>query len=238
MTETYQLKTQYFAGPIGKLLELIEAKKLDITAMSLSEVTADFLVYTGTLKNVMPAILADFIVVASRLLLIKSRALLPDSAAAEEEEAEIHDLELRLLLFKECKAAAKQLDGLWGHNRIEYSREFLSDGRFDVFYPSPHLTATQLALSLKALLQALAVFQLQEKNMVHSALISIEQKMTDLMKQLMGEQPSRFSILAKNKDEMIALFLAILHLLKDGLIHIEQKNAFSDMMITSRKQKI
>ncbi|MDP3956413.1 MAG: ScpA family protein [bacterium] len=231
----YQLKTEYFAGPIEKLLELIEAKKLDVTVMSLSEVTADFVAYTGTLRDITPATLADFIVVASRLLFIKSKALLPDLALTGEEEAEIHDLELRLLLYKECKSAAKKIGELWALGRVAYGREFLSGGHLDVFYPSPHLTALRLERSLKALLQTLAMFQLREKSMVQSALISVEQKMKDLMKQLISEQPSHFSGLAKNKDDMIALFLAILHLLKDGMIQIEQQDAFSDIMITSRK---
>lgn len=237
MAETYQLKTEYFAGPIEKLLELIEAKQLDIAAVSLSEVTADFVTYAGTLKDITPATLADFIVVASRLLLIKSKALLPDLALTGEEEAEIHDLELKLLLYKECRSAAKIIGELWSLGRVEFGREFLSGGHLDVFYPSPGLTALRLERSLKTLLQTLATFQLRDKNLVQSALISVEQKMKDLMSQLINERPSRFSVLAKNKDEMIALFLAILHLLKDGLIQIKQKNAFSDMMITSREQK-
>ena len=111
----YQVKVLDFAGPMEKLLELIEAKKLDITRISLAEVTADFLKYihsltktdktqTGAedfsvsqrsvgvsprLVGVSPRVLADFLVVASQLILIKSKAILPDVELSEEEEESI-----------------------------------------------------------------------------------------------------------------------------------------------------
>ena len=88
----YQLNIQQFFGPIEKLLELIEEKKMEITDLNLAEVTADFLNYLKTLVNVDSRVLADFVVVASRLLLIKSKALLPSLELTEEEEQDISDL--------------------------------------------------------------------------------------------------------------------------------------------------
>ena len=88
----YEFKTEQFSGPIEKLLELIEEKKMEITELNLADVTADFLKYLEKLESVESRLLADFIVVASKLLLIKSKAILPGLPITEEEEKDIKDL--------------------------------------------------------------------------------------------------------------------------------------------------
>ena len=97
----YELKLKQFSGPIEKLLELIEEKKLNITELNLAEVTADFLNYLKTVEKLDPKALADFLVVAAKLLLIKSKALLPDLKLTQEEETEIKDFTRRLIICKE-----------------------------------------------------------------------------------------------------------------------------------------
>src|SRR4051812_15045342 len=101
----YELKIGEFSGPLEKLLELIEAQKMDVSEVSMAKVTDDFLKYLETLKDpdsaiaVFPAdlrVLADFISIASRLIFLKSKYLLPGLALSDEEEADIKDLEERL----------------------------------------------------------------------------------------------------------------------------------------------
>ncbi|HEY4523858.1 MAG TPA: segregation/condensation protein A [Candidatus Paceibacterota bacterium] len=234
MSQTYELKTKYFVGPIQKLLELIVEKKLDINEMSMAEVTADFLAYLSMLRDISPALLADFILVASRLMFIKSKSLLPEFAFSEEEEKDAHDLELHLVLYKECQSAAKKIREFWRLERFEYGRELFREYQLGFFYPSPSLDIHSINESLKTLLTAIETLQLREKSITRSVLISVEQKMKDLLSELTNGRHSRFSTLAKNKDEMIALFLAVLHLLKDRIVDIEQKTAFSDIIIKER----
>src|SRR3989338_1435977 len=100
---TYELKLNDFAGPLDKLLELIEGKKLEITKVNLAEVTADFVAYIKTIDNLHPKFLADFVAIASKLILIKSHTLLPSLLLSKEEEVEMRDLEDRLRLYKEFK---------------------------------------------------------------------------------------------------------------------------------------
>ena len=126
----YELKLEQFSGPIEKLLELIEEKKLEITQLSLAQVTADFLVYLATIEELAPGILADFLVVASRLLLIKSKALLPNLILDQEEEQEIRDLEERLKIYREFKAARNYLKNLWQEQPLVFSRELLASSQF------------------------------------------------------------------------------------------------------------
>jgi len=114
----YQLATEKFSGPIEKLLELIEGKKLEITDLSLAEITADFLSYLQNLQTRINTdkntdlngydgtrLIADFVVVASQLLLIKSKSLLPDLKLTGEEEEGIKDLEGRLEFYRNFKPA-------------------------------------------------------------------------------------------------------------------------------------
>ena len=234
MTQKFELKTNQFAGPIEKLLELIEGKKLDITAISLSEVTADFLNYLRSLTEIPPAILADFIVVATRLILIKSKALLPELPLTEEEEEDIKDLEARLLIYKEFKNAGGNIAILWKKQSISWSRELFGNRNISVFYPPEDISVKKIRASLESMLKALEAIQLREKGLTRSTIISVEQKMDELLGHLAGKERSEFGELVKNREEAIALFLAILHLLKDRLIEIEQSGNFYDIIIKSK----
>src|SRR3989344_2577941 len=137
----YQVQLDKFSGPLEKLLELIEEKQLEITLVNLAQVTGDFLEYLKTLDNESkhPSVLADFIVIASRLLLIKSKAILPSLELTEEEEADIQDLEMRLKIYKEFKEAGVILNGLWNKKASFYGRELFANLPA-VFYPSKNIT--------------------------------------------------------------------------------------------------
>src|SRR3989338_9236417 len=105
----YQTKLEQFEGPLHLLLELIEAEKLDITSIALSKVTDQFLDYLTETSDLHPEELADFLVVAARLLLIKSRALLPSLTGEGDEEA---DLERQLKIYREYYEASKSMHAL------------------------------------------------------------------------------------------------------------------------------
>jgi segregation and condensation protein A len=119
----YEVRLDQFSGPMEKLLELIESQKLEITQVSLAAVTGDFIKHVESLgERAEPTILADFVVVASRLLLIKSKTLLPNLELTEEEQGDIVDLELRLKLYQEFKVASGHIRAMWDQNAIAYSR--------------------------------------------------------------------------------------------------------------------
>ncbi len=114
----YSLALETYQGPLDKLLELIEEKKLAITELALAEVTSDFLSYVEELQkkeagSVKLGFLADFLVIASKLLLIRSKALLPSLTLTEEEKEDIHDLETRLKVYQELKHAQRHVKQAW-----------------------------------------------------------------------------------------------------------------------------
>lgn len=227
---SYELKTEKFSGPIEKLLEFIEAKHLDIAELSLAEVTGDFLNYLKTIKKAEPRLLADFVVVASRLLLIKSRALLPVLEVSEEETADIKDLEERLKLYKEFKACRENIKKLWSEKPLVFSREFLAFQQ-TFFYPPKDLTVGMFHQAISRILADLNQFVLETRN-IKISIISLEEKMNEMLERVKSAV-IKFKDMVKDKSrsEIVALFLAVLHLLKNELVQVEQEEHFAEISI-------
>ena len=114
----FTIKTQSFEGPLDLLLELIEKRKLFIGDIALAKVTDDFISHIKQFENMPMGESAHFILVASTLLLIKSKALLPGLSLTEEEQGDIHDLETRLKIYKRIKDASKDIETLFGKDVI------------------------------------------------------------------------------------------------------------------------
>lgn len=238
----YEYKTGKFSGPLEKLLELIEERKLDVSELSLAEVTADFLNYLKTLGGASPKILADFVVVASRLVLIKSKNLLPTLQISEEEQADIKDLENRLKIYREVKNAGIGVRRMWDGRAVLFSRELftklpltLAPGE-RLFFPGENLNAGVLAGAAQNLLNIIQEFAKETEN-VKSEIVSLEDKMNELISRIADTARFRFKELTdkKNKIEIIVTFLAILHLLKEQIISVEQENAFADIIIAKSR---
>ncbi|OGY62356.1 MAG: hypothetical protein A2745_02055 [Candidatus Harrisonbacteria bacterium RIFCSPHIGHO2_01_FULL_44_13] len=236
----YEVKLEQFTGPLNKLLELIEARKLEITALNLAEVTEDFINYIRSLeKGADPEILADFIVVASRLILIKSKTLLPSLELTEEEEGEIKDLEARLKIYKEFCSAKSEKDAsattyinkLWNQKQVSFSRELFKNLP-PIFYPPRNLNAEDLTNSIIKLTAVLKELLPETRNL-KKAIVSVEEKIKELLNRLTQKAQHSFKDLAKEKprQEIIAVFLAILHLFRDKFINIEQTEPFGDIIL-------
>ena len=104
-----EINQEKFNGPLDVLLSLIEERKMEITDISLANVTDAFLKYVGDLKQTAPEILADFLVIAARLILIKSKSLLPTLELSSEEEKDINDLKKHLEIYRLFKEASQNI---------------------------------------------------------------------------------------------------------------------------------
>jgi segregation and condensation protein A len=249
---SYSLNLQKFQGPVEKLLELIEEKKLEINEISLAKVTDDFLTYLETITitdkdgekqdaESRMRLLADFIVVASRLIFIKSKSLLSDLALTQEEEAGIKDLEERLKFYREFKPGMKVIDALWKSKTAEFGRPYfmnISD-TITIFYPGKSLESTKLTASLKKILESLERSVIENQT-IKEKIISIEEKIKEVIERLKSIKETTFSGLSdtKSRSETIIIFLAILHMAREQEIFLEQKVHFSDIMIKSAKHAI
>ena len=235
----YELKSQQFTGPLEKLLELVEERKLEIAQISLAEVTNDFLKYVELLKEsgtIPHGFLADFIVVASRLILIKSKSLLPNLPLTQEEEGEIHDLEDRLRLYKHLRPLFKTLALQWKEGDIAYARPYFletySGAIPGVFYPGNTLAPDAIAAALKRIAIGLERFSFETAT-VRETIINLEEKIKEVIGRIQEIGQTTFGAMAqaKSRAEIITIFLAILHLAREQLIFLEQEEVFSDIMV-------
>ncbi len=231
---TYELKLGDFQGPLSKLLELIQSKKLEITSVSLAEVTADFLSYLKSLEKTDSRVIADFIIVAAKLILIKSHSLLPQIEFTSEEKEEMFDLQNRLRLYKEFKDGEGHIRSLWLKG-VLYSRPYFSHIP-PGFYLSQPVEVNDLVIKMVKLTEELSIF-FPKQDDIQIKLLNLEEKIIELIKRVDKVMRTSFNEVTKDKErsEIIVLFLALLHLLKDNLVVISQTDGFSDIEITSIK---
>ena len=229
-TERYELKLDTFQGPLEKLLELIESKELEITRLNLAEVTADFLAYVRSLEEIDSRVLADFITVAARMILIKSHALLPQLALTEEEEEDIADLERRLKLYKEFRVVERAIANSW-NKRTAHSREYLFELPHG-FYLSEPVPPSRLAAVMERMYEDLQMFMPRTEEL-EIRLVSLEEKIEEMMERVSEVLRISFGEITngREKSEIIVLFLALLHLLKESAVEIEQEGLFSEIHI-------
>lgn len=228
----YNVRLEQFEGPMDLLLSLIEKEKLDITKVSLAKVADQYLEYLRTKESISLANLASFLTIAARLILIKSRALLPILEFSDEEEESMDDLELRLKEYKRFREAAEKFGILFGKGRAAHSRKsFL--GMQAVFYPPSGLTAVVLRAHFANVLGEIPVFEkLEEQEM--RAIIKLEDKILHLQEMLAKRVEMSFSELtsgAVDRVEIIVSFLAVLEMVKQRVIFVEQTQFFSDIRI-------
>src|SRR4051812_31539518 len=122
MNDRFAIETSSYKGPLEALLDLIEARKLSISDISLAEVSDSYLAYVEKLPNLPLAETSQFVLVASTLLLIKSRSLLPLLELSEDERESVEELERRLLQLKLIRRAAKLLRKEWGRAPLLFAR--------------------------------------------------------------------------------------------------------------------
>jgi segregation and condensation protein A len=173
----YSVKTPVFEGPLDLLLDLIEKRKLFVSDVSLAAVTDDFVRYIETHEEFPIEESAEFIVLASTLMLIKSRSLLPSLPLTEEETASIEDLELRLKLYQKTRELAAELKKLYGrhviYERVPRMKEVV------IFSPDSKTDIKNLSDALERVLESLPKKEVMQKVMVRK-IISLEQTIEKL----------------------------------------------------------
>ena len=228
----YHFHLEKFEGPLDVLLSLIEKEKLDITQVSLAQVADQYLAYLESEAVISLENLSAFLTVAARLILIKSRALLPVLQFSDEEEESMEDLEYHLKAYKLFREASHKLGTLFSPSQRSYVREsFL--GTQVVFYPPQGLTKEILRGHFLDVLGDIPVFEILPEKEIASV-ITLEEKITLLQQTLSERVESSFHEIIQNAEdrvEVIVSFLALLELIKQRFIHVEQEGYFSTIRI-------
>jgi len=236
----HKIKVEQFEGPLDLLLQLIEDQKLEITKVSLAQVTEQYIeiLNDAAQDQVTAEELADFLVIASRLLLIKSKALMPYLDWGEEDEGE--ELSKQLKIYKEYLDAMKVIQKLISKKSFAYSREKMITYNDIEFSPPPKLTAGRLGEIYEEVIKRLLPILRMPSEMIRKT-INIQEKISQIRKRIFEQATSRFSEIlseAKDKTEVIVSFLALLELIKQRQIAVKQDKNFEDILIEKFQEEV
>lgn len=237
-SDRYQIETEVFQGPLDLLLDLIEKAELDITVLSLAQVTDQFLETIKQMEEDDPSEVSAFIVIAARLILIKSRALLPQppGTVSDLDEDSGEDLALQLIQYRRFKQLAEWLGQREDINYRTYERITAPNLGFE-----PSLDLSNFTLSRLQELAAVLFSREAEKPALSTLLsqprITIGHRIQALTDKLrLRGKTSLFSMLTgSDRIETVVTFLAMLELIKRNLVEIRQENLFSDIEIYAKK---
>lgn len=229
--KSFQIKTPVFEGPLDVLLDMIEKRKLLINDVSLAKVADDFINYIKNLDNFPIADTAHFILIASTLLLIKSRSLLPTIELSEEERGDIVNLEARLKLYQEIRRLTSEVKERFGLKPMFLLNPISIK---PVFAPDNSISIGALSNSIKEVMNNLPKIQVLPKAIIKKVL-SLEETISKLTERISNNLKISFRDFAgigkTEKVNVIVSFLAMLELVKQGLISVKQENHFQDIEI-------
>ncbi|MFH1193917.1 MAG: segregation/condensation protein A [bacterium] len=229
----YRVKLEKFEGPLDLLLQLIEKEDLDINQISLAKIADEFVDYVQAEKNISLDDLSDFLLVASKLIYIKSKSLLPYLLWDQEEEEAV-GLEGQLKIYKAFLEASRGIEQLMKRKKYLFFRE-----RVTVppgFYPPTKITAGILKEIYAGVLHRIEPLIAAGKE-IKARVISIKQKIEDLKTEIGRRVKMGFKEFvgkAKNKTEVIVSFLALLELIKQRIVSAEQDELFNEIQIIKK----
>jgi segregation and condensation protein A len=235
---TYQVALPVFEGPLDLLLHLIEREELDITQVSLAQVTNQYLDYLAQLSERDPDNLADFLVVAAKLLLIKSRILLPQapSPSLSEEEDVGEDLVRQLIEYRRFKEAARWLrrvdeQGLHSYVRLAAPPPLGQTVDLGDITLNDLLAAVREVLAIKPPAPSV-------NETVAPIVITIADQMELIVRETRRGRRVSFRRLlqrATNRLEVIVTLLALLEMVKQLRVVMSQDRQFGDIQIMRKE---
>ena len=232
---SYQLKLEVFEGPLALLMHLIEKSQIDIYDIPIAEITEQYLAYLKQMEEVDLEIASEFLVMAATLLQIKSRMLLPKKKAEDDmvEEDPRDELVARLLEYKRYQEVSRTLSDMAEARRLFFGRSPLELPRRQEPYPQG-MTTDKLVMAFMAVWESKQAEE--DFVVVRGETVTVQDKMGDilyLLRKCGKTMEFRETLIrARNRDEMIASFLAILELLKLNKIRAEQEQGSETIMIS------
>jgi segregation and condensation protein A len=231
--ENYQINTDMYEGPLDLLLDLIERAQLDITRLALAQVTDQYLTYMRSLTEKDAAEVSAFLVIAAKLIQIKSEALLPRPPVREAEEEDPGEaLAQQLIIYRRFKRAAgwlnaRELAGLrcYLHMAPLPKNNIKLDLTGITF--SDFLAAARSVYADEAPLSPLS-------RIIPLSKITIRAKINFILQNLKREnRHSFFRLLGDHysRIDVVVLFLAVLELIKRQIIEASQANVFDDITL-------
>lgn len=229
---------EQFEGPLDLLLQLIEKDKLQITEISLAKVTDQYLDFIDQSEQIASEEVADFLLIAAKLIYLKSKHLLPDFDMEDEEDAA--SLENQLKIYRQYYDASKVVHKIfvnttkYSYGRAAPFKKFMPEG----FVSPKNLDTADMKNLFKEILQRIDRIVNLPKKVIAKA-VSIGEKIKHIKSKIKQSGKLNFWHLVKdkqNKMEAVVSFLAMLELVKQREIAVEQDKLFGDLNINNNKE--
>ena len=240
--QSYNIKTTVFEGPFELLLNLIEKRKLFINDISLGEVAKDYISFISQMPKIDIDHTTHFISVATTLMLIKSRSLLPSFELTDDEEEDVKNLEQRLVLYKLIQEVGIEIKEQYGKQIIFFPPETRDFGA--VWSPDTQVTQEIVLASILGVISALPQEAEKRPEIEMKKVMSIDEMMGNLAKRIevavsmsfreFSKGIKKFESQKEEKIHMVVGFLAMLELIREGLLDAIQDNEFEDITITKQ----
>lgn len=233
--DALQVFLEAFEGPLDFLLYLIRAQNLDILDISVSRITHQYLEYVELMQKLNFDLAAEYLLMAAWLGEIKSRSLLPRPKTAEGEEEVDPRAELirRLQEYERFKKAAERIDALPCEGR-DFFVAAARQPEFTRQIAPPQVELHELLLALQDVLRRADLY---ESHQISKEGLSMRERMSDMLERLRGIGFLPFVALFRVEEGRLGVvvsFMAILELVKEGLIDLVQTAAFADIHVRAR----
>lgn len=228
---------EVFEGPLDLLLQLVEKNELDISTVSLATVAEQFVAHVNENPNIPLEELADFLVVAAKLMYLKSKLLLPDLSEPELEEGP--SLEEQLKRYRRFVELSKTIEGMWNAGAMSFPRSQRTAKQREPKFAPPadvdrwvlHDLAARVIARLEPLVklpQASVERVVSIQEMIGSLFTRVREKTQMSFRMFVGNRAS--------KGEMIVSFLALLELVKQRFVRVGQGSLFQDIHIEAHPE--
>jgi len=235
----YKISTEVYEGPLDLLLQLIESAELDITKLSLAKVTDQYLTYLQEISSRDPVEVSAFLVIAAKLVFIKSSILLPSPESIDDEgEEDIGDqLARQLLEYKKFKDVAEWL----GERQDKNLRSYYRVASPPVIVESVDLSAVTIYDLIDLLLDTYFKHEHETSmgEVVTISALTIRNRILEIKNRLRASPSVRFRELIEHTEtrvDIVVTFLALLELVKNHAIVAEQESIFSDIRFARTQQ--
>ena len=239
-TKKYEIKINNFEGPLDLLCHLIEKNKMDIFEVNISDITEQYIEYIKQMEEMNLEVTSEFIIMASTLLYLKSKTLLPKDTIDEEELTE-EQLIQRIIEYKKYKEISKVLKEMYNKNckrmfkapdeiklpkqklEKEYKKEIISETYSDV------VNKNKVRINKNARnIQKIAI----------TDTYTVGSKVKDMYRELIRHKKfvfnRMFSIKKHNKNEVVTAFSGLLEMSRRSKVLTEQDELFGDITVTKK----
>lgn len=231
--QPFQVETLVFEGPLDLLLQLIERAELEITRLAIAQVTNQFLTHIRSMQQVAAEEVSSFLVVATRLVQIKSEALLPRPPEREPgEEDPGEELARQLIAYKRYKEIAEILQTHEVHGRRTYLR-MAPPPRFEGKLDFSGMTLREFWYAALDVFSA-APEQESLNTVVTRPKVTIRQKIRGIVQRIRSFGSTRFTEIlgeSRSRIDIVVSFLAMLELVKRKRVAATQETLFGEIEI-------